>query len=69
LLCLTVSIERIRELLGADAAGATDEQLTQLRDGLSSVASQLFDDIREKWKEDPESVRWLSYTAETGEIE
>jgi hypothetical protein len=66
---MTVSIERIRELLGQDANSATDEQLAQLRDGLTSVASNLFDDIRAKWKEDPENVRWLSYTAETGEIE
>jgi hypothetical protein len=66
---MTVSIERIRELLGPTANGATDEQLEQLREGLTSVASHLFDDIREKWKEDPEIVRWLSYAAETGEIE
>jgi hypothetical protein len=66
---MTVSIERIRELLGQDENGATDEQLAKLRDGLTSVASLLFDDIREKWKEDPEIVRWLSHAAETGEIE
>ena len=66
---MTVSIERIRELLGRDANTATDEQLEKLRDGLDSVASQLFDDIRQRWKVDAEGVRWLNYTAETGETE
>jgi hypothetical protein len=66
---MTVSIERIRELLGQDANGATDEQIAQLRDSLTAAAGQFFDDVQTDWRRDPESVRWFIHAAETRESE
>jgi hypothetical protein len=64
---MTISIDRVRELMGADAEGATDEQLGRLRDSLTAAASQFYEDIQVQWRDDPDSVRWFAYVQETGE--
>jgi uncharacterized protein YukE len=66
---MTIPIERIRELLGSDADGKTDEQIAQLRDSLIGAAERYYEAVQEQWRRDPEAVRWLAYSAQTGEYE
>jgi hypothetical protein len=66
---MTIPIERIRELLGPEADGKTDEQIAELRDSLAMAAEQYWDAIQNAWKRDPESVRWLVHSVQTGEHE
>lgn len=66
---MAISIERVRELLGSEAEGKTDEQVAALRDSLTGAAERYYDDIQRAWKHDPEAVRWLVYSVQTGEYE
>lgn len=66
---MAISIERVRELLGAEAEGKTDEQIAQLRDSLSGAAERYYDTIQEQWRRDPDVVRWLVHSVQTGEYE
>lgn len=66
---MTLPLERIRTLLGAEAEGKSDEQLEQLRNSLEAAAGTFHDEIQAAWKRDPESVRWLVHAHETGEYE
>jgi len=66
---MPISVEQIRELLGAEAEGKSDEQLETLRDRLESAVGKYYDDVQDAWKRDPEAVRWLVHVHQTGEHE
>jgi hypothetical protein len=66
---LTIPIERIRALLGPEADGKTNEQLKHLAEDLDNAASTFYDQIQDAWKRDPESVRWIVHSIQTGEHE
>ena len=66
---MAISIERIRELLGPEAEGKSDEQLEALRDRLQFAVGRYYDAIQEAWKRDPDAVRWLVHAHQTGEYE
>lgn len=66
---MALPVERIRELLGPEAEGKTDEQLGRLGESLGNAASAFYDNVQEAWKRDPDSVRWLVHASHTGEFE
>lgn len=48
-----LSIEQTRKILGKNAEGMTDEQLTEIRDGYYHLVNIIFD----KWQEDRKAGR------------
>jgi hypothetical protein len=46
---MTISVERCREILGADAVGKTDEQLERVRDSIAVLANYLYDQVQADW--------------------
>jgi hypothetical protein len=66
---MTLAIERVREILGSQADGKTDEQIAALAANLDTAATRFFEDVQEAYKRNPESVRWAIHAHETGESE
>lgn len=66
---MTLPIERVGELLGAQAEGKTDEQIAALAEGLDAAATRFYEDVQTAFKHDPEGVRWLVYAHRTGDTE
>jgi hypothetical protein len=64
---MTLPIERVREILGSQADGMTDEQIAALAENLDTAATRFFEDVQAAHKRDPESVRWAIHAHETGE--
>jgi len=59
-----LTIEECRAILGASAAGHTDDQIEQLRNSLEDIAGVMYDKIVADANKDLDRVRWAAYAFE-----
>lgn len=62
-----ITVDECRAILGADAEGRSDAEISHLRDSLEDAAILLYDEIVRQAHADPESVRWAAYAFDNPE--